>query len=491
MEEKKRELVKGGILDLKGELTGIPLNRKLLVSVAGTLVIYFALCFLPLDAYGDKCARGFAFVCATIWWMITTPVEMSVSALLIAALGVLSGVLEYADVTTMLGSSSFYTMLGMSIVARGIEFTPFGRRIAFWFLYKFGHRPLSMLIVFGVVTACLSAFVSNIAVIILMSSIADGLLRAMGEKPGESRFGRAMMTLVIMASLMGGMALINGSPIGNLQGIAFMNAASGELDLTISYTDWAKISIPVFIITVVPCMLIYVKFSGVRKSELSLPGKEYYRRYLNELGRISGSEVRWILLTLGMILAMLLGMNTALASLLFAALCMLPGIGVSDCREVIKRLPWGVLLCVCLVPLIGTVITNTGVSDWLNVILSPLLGGVGALSLSIVSCVLVFLCMNLMVNCTHGAQALTITLSTTVCIGLGYNPCTVLMPSMFAGAWFWCVGANYIVMMNKGYGWWSMKDTLLPGFASGLFLCIAVPLINYIVCPLWGLSFYL
>lgn len=491
MKEMKPGPVKDSILDIAGEYTGIPLNRRLLISVAGTVVIYLALCLMPMEAYGDKCAQGLAFVCATIWWMITTPAEMSVSALLIATLGVLSGVLAYSDVTAMFGSSSFYTMLGMSIVARGIEFTPFGRRIAYWFLYRFGQRPMSMLIVFGVVTACLSAFVSNIAVIILMSSIADGLLRTMGEKPGESRFGRAMMTMVIMASLMGGMALINGSPIGNLQGIAFMNAASSELDLSISYADWAKISVPVFLITVVPSMLIYARLSGFRSSALELPGKDYFKGYLDSLGRIGGSEIRWLLLTAGMIACMLSGMNTALASLLFAALCMLPGIGISDCREVIKRLPWGVLLCVCMVPLIGTVITGTGVSDWLNDLLSPLLGGMGVLPLSMASCALVFLCMNLMVNCTHGAQALTITLSTTVCIGLGYNPCTVLMPAMFAGAWFWCIGANYIVMMNKGYGWWELRDTLLPGFATGAFLCIAVPLINYLLCPLWGLSFYI
>ena len=159
MKEMKPGPVKDSILDIAGEYTGIPLNRRLLISVAGTVVIYLALCLMPMEAYGDKCAQGLAFVCATIWWMITTPAEMSVSALLIATLGVLSGVLAYSDVTAMLGSSSFYTMLGMSIVARGIEFTPFGRRIAYWFLYRFGQRPMAMLIVFGVVTACLSAFV--------------------------------------------------------------------------------------------------------------------------------------------------------------------------------------------------------------------------------------------------------------------------------------------------------------------------------------------
>jgi hypothetical protein len=50
---------------------------------------------------------------------------------------------------------------------------------------------------------------------------------------------------------------------------------------------------------------------------------------------------------------------------------------------------------------------------------------------------------------------------------------------MISASWFWCIGANFLMMLNKGYGWWDFKDMLLPGFVTGFFLCIACPVINY------------
>lgn len=492
MEENNIKAIdKDRVIDTTGLSTGIPINKKLLFSVAGTVIIYIALNFAPLSAYGDNCAKALAFACATIFWMITTPCEMAVSAFLIAALGTMAGVITWSDVKNRLGSSAFYPMMGMSVVAMGIRFTPFGQRLAYWLLYRFGQKPVRMVVIIGVMTAFLSAFVSNIATIILVSGICNELLLTMGEKPGESKLGKTLMLTIIMASMVGGMGLVNGAPTGNLQGIALMNTASGKLNLTITYVDWAKISVPTLLITIVPCLLIYVFVFGVKNKYFEVPPPSYYKEYLDNMGKMGGSEYRWIIITTGMVTAMLAGMNTAQAALLFAALCMLPGIGVFNSKDVLKTLPWGVLIAVCLCPLIGTIITQNGVSDLLNAVIKPLFGQMGPLAFSILSTLMLFLAMNLMVNADYGAQALVVTFTTTLCIGLGYDPRTVLLPVMFAGGWMWAIGANYIVVMNKGYGWWEMKDPTLPGFVAGFFLCIAVPVINYILTPLWGLSLYL
>lgn len=479
------------LIDTTGLRTGVPFNLKLLFSVAGTIIIYIALNFVTLSAYGDNCAKALAFACATIFWMITTPCEMAVSAFLIAALGTMAGVITWSDVKNRLGSSAFYTVLGMAVVAMGIRFTPFGQRLAYWLLYRFGQKPVRLVVIIGFMTAIISAFVSHLAVLILVSGICHKLLLTMGEKPGESKLGKTLMLTITMASNVGGMGLINGAPTGNLQGIALMNAASGNLNLMVTYVNWAKISVPTLLITIVPCLLIYVFVCGLKNRDLEMPPPAYYKEYLDNIGKMGGSEYRWLIITIGMVTAMLTGMNTAQAALLFAALCMLPGVGVSNCKDVLTVLPWGVLMCVCMCPLIGTIITNNGVSDLLNAVITPLFGQMGPLAFSILSTMVFFLAMNLMVNADYGVQALVVTLTTTLCIGLGYDPRTVLLPVMLASGWMWAIGANYIVMMNKEYGWWEMKDPALPGFVTGFFLCIAVPVINYILTPLWGLSFYL
>ena len=167
------------------------------------------------------------------------------------------------------------------------------------------------------------------------------------------------------------------------------------------------------------------------------------------------------------------------------------GIGLKDCKTQLKALPIGVLFCVTAVPMLGKVITDNGVDTWLGTIFSPLLGNMGPLGFSIVSTYILFLCMILLVNATHGAHALAVSICTPICISLGYNPCTVLQPMMFCGGWFWCISANYLMYMNFGYGWYKMKDSPLPGFIFGTLCCIVVPIINYLLTPLWGLSLYL
>ncbi len=479
------------LFDLSGEHSGGAMTRRMLIAVVGTVALYLIFSSLDLSAYGPNCARAVGFVIATIFWMIVSPMEMMVAALLIMTMGIFLKVFSISDVQSRLGASALYSLLGMMIVANSVSQTKFGERISYWVLYKFGQKPVSMVMLVGLVSIIMSAFVSNIATIVLLSSICNVLLLAMGEKPGESRLGKALMSIIPMGAMFGGCALITGAPTGALNGIAYMNTASGDLNLTVSYANWAKLGVPTVLICMVPMVLIYVLCFRIRNKDFVCPPPSYFKEHLDGMGRIGGSEIRWIVIVVLMVATMLSGMNTSVSALLFACISMLPGIGVTDCKRAIKSVPWGILICVCLCPLIGVAITNNGVSDLLADLIRPLIGNIGPLAFSIMSTTALFLAMNLMVNATHGAQALVISLFVPVCIALGYNPATCMLPTLLGGGWFWAIGANYIVMMNKGYGWWEMKDPILPGFLAGAFVCIVVPLLNYVLLPVWGMSYYL
>ena len=53
------------------------------------------------------------------------------------------------------------------------------------------------------------------------------------------------------------------------------------------------------------------------------------------------------------------------------------------------------------------------------------------------------------------------------------------------------MGANTMVLLNKGYGYWEMKDTVLPGFLSIILISIVYPLVTCVVAPIIGLSLYM
>lgn len=476
------------LLDVEGNQTGVKFGTKTILSFIIPIIIYFLLSMLPLQAYGELTAKGLAFVAAMIVFMIMSPLDPAIGGMLLITIGPLLGVCTWADVKAACGSSSFYPMLGMTIVALGCEFTPFGKRVAYWFLYKFGQKPVAMLIAVGVVSALLSAFVSNTAVIVLLSAIVNTMLLTMGEKPGESRLGKAAMLIVLMGAEYGGMALINGSPGSNNLCIGTMMSAAEGYDISLTYTQWARVGFPIFLLTIVPMCLIYIFYFKIRKKDFTMLPKSYYKQKSEELGKMSGAEWRWVIITVAMIVSMLLGMDSNLAAMLFAAISLLPVIGVNPFKECLSKVPWAVLIGICTLPIIGTILQSTGVSAWIQDAVAPLLSGLSPLGLSVALALVMFLLVNILVNAFVGVWVSMVSLGTILSISMGYNPVVVVFPCLLTASFMWCMGTNAVSLLNKGYDWWDMKDPIIPGFISGIIASILIPLMSYGLNLLYGVS---
>ncbi len=484
---------KNSLVDLGGKYSGGPLmNKRMIIGIVGAVAIFLILSQLNLTAYGENCAKALGFIFAIIFWMVVCPLDMTVAALIIAVVGSSLGLFAWSDLTTQLGKSQFFTLFGMLLVSNSLSFTPFAERFSYWAIKKFGKKPLQLFLIIGIMGSFISWFMSNIGVSLLVAGICNTLLLAMGEKPGESSFGRGMMLMVNMTVYFGGCVLIGGSPNGNLGGIGYMQTAAGDaVEVAVSYGRWALTGIPSWLILIVPMILVYAKYFKVDKAQVEVLPEEYYDEKLRELGPISGSEIRWIIIVLGLVVSLLSGMSAAKASMMWGLIGMLPGIGLKDCKSQLKKLPIGVLMCVAVLPMLGTIITTHGVADLIGDIFKPLIGNLGPLPFSILCTCIMFLLMNLLVNATHGAHVLAMNIAVPIALAMGYNPVVVLMPMLLCGGWFWCVSANYLMMMTNGYGWWDMKDSLVPGFITGFMCVLVVPIVNYVVCLLGGISFYL
>ena len=277
---------KDTLLDFSGKLTGSANVKSLGISLAVSLAIYFVISLIdPIASYGPLASKALGFFIAVVFFMITGGVPLAPIAILVATLGTMIGFWEWGTVGEKLGSSQLYNMMGMLIVASGCEFTPFGRRVGYLILKQFGQKPVRMLLFIGISAAALSSVISNVAIIILYSSIINSLLLAMDQKPGESHFGKAIMCVIPMCACVGGMALFCGSPTGNAAALSFMTNAIGDETLGATFTQWASISVPTFIVGIVPCLLIYVAYFRVNNESCKCLPEEHYVMLLKELGR--------------------------------------------------------------------------------------------------------------------------------------------------------------------------------------------------------------
>lgn len=479
-----------GLIDISGLRTGVPISKRLVLSTLGA-VLLFALCaFLPLDGYGHGTSSALGFFAAFIFLIIFSPTNIAVESILIAVCGIMLGFWDWEQVGASFGSSSFLTITGMIIVSMGCEFTPFGRRVAYTMLRQFGNHPAKVVVAIAVVSACLSSFVSNVAVIIMMSGICAEVLEAMGEKPGSSRIGRAMMLIIPTAAIVGGVVLINGSPTGNTMAIQFLSTSTdGAFNVT--YSQWALCGVSCFLVTIVPICFVYLYCFKINSKNVAMPDVSYYDAPMKELGKIGGSEIRWIITVIAMVLCMLAGMPTGMASLLFAAVSMLPGIGTVPADKAIKKLPIQAMIAAGLMPLLSQLFSNTGLGELITDVVSPLVVNAGPLGLSIISALIMGVLVNLFVNAGLAVSALVIGMISPVCVELGYNPIVVMMPTLFIASFFFVFGSNNIMLLNMGYGYWNMKDPILPGTLSVLICAVLFPVVCCAVCPLFGLPLHI
>ena len=483
--------MKDGVFDFTGKNTGIAFNKKLCISLVVSIAIYFLFALLnPLAAYGEMASKGLGFLIAAVFFMVTSSVPLAIIAMLVATLGVMIGLFNWSTVSSRLGSSNFYQAFGMMVVAMGCEFTPFGRRLGYWILRKYGNRPIRLILVISATCALLSCFLANAPTIILMSSIVHSMLIAMGEEPGKSKLGKVLMLVVTMAVMVGGAGLMCGSPIGISSCLSYMNESLGA-DFSPTFIQWAAVCLPTLIICILPMTYVYIVCFKVKNSDFKVLESSYYDGKLAELGPMGGAEWRWLLILFGMILSLLLGMKTAYAAILFAAISLFPGIGVSDSKQVFKKIPWNPLIAICMLPLMSTIVSDSGIKDWLGTILTPIMGNVSPLGFALICSFSMSILMTVLVNSMQAAMALVMTVAAPICVSLGYNPTLILLPAAMGASYMWVLGANQYVMMNKEYGWWEMRDTIIPGVIS---ICIPTMISCFVALllgPLFGMPIYL
>lgn len=218
-------------------------QKKTLIMPVVIAAVMVTCSRLPLAAYGEKTGLALGVFISLILCYLVQPWDMVLSTLMVPVAGYFLGFWDWSVIQTSTGTSSFVSMFALSVVSAGAATTPLGRRIALIFLRKFHDKPLRMVFAVSIVSAALSAFISNTAVIIMMSGIVNGLLITMGEKPGESKIGRVMMVLIVTASYVGGMALINGCSASALLGIGMLESAT-DGQFTITYRQFAAIGVP-------------------------------------------------------------------------------------------------------------------------------------------------------------------------------------------------------------------------------------------------------
>ncbi|QIT55324.1 DASS family sodium-coupled anion symporter [Aquisalimonas sp. 2447] len=388
--------------------------------VAPVVAVVLMLLGPPEGLDGDAWTVAVLTLFMATWW-ITEVVPIPVTALLPIVVLPVAGVGTPADVTTPYANPLVFLFLGGFVIALAIQQWGLHRRMALLLLHYCGQRPDHVVGGFIAGSAGLSMWVSNTATAAMMLPIGLSVLAVMDTTRGEHdamsqhRFSLALLLGIAFGANVGGMATLIGTPPNAILA-GFMSDTYG---VQIGFGQWMAVGMPVSLVLLLACWWALTRWAFPLDRRPAEGISAIIRDRRAELGPISGSERRVLLVFLGTALAWvfrpLLETVTAasisdagIAITAAVALFLLPAAGprraaLLDWKST-RELPWGVIILIGGGLSLGTAIEASG----LAAAVAEQLTALGALPLVVVVTAVVGLTILLSHVASNTATAATL-----------------------------------------------------------------------------------
>lgn len=261
-------------------------TKRIIYLVLGPVLLVVSILALS-GTFGTAGAQAIGTSLWMIFWWITRPVHISITALIPAIANAFLNMIPMADVISNYSSESIVLVFASGLIIMPWAAIGLDRRIALKVLSIVGPSMKSQTIVWLFATTIFSTVLPNIAVVTLFCPIAVAMLKAAGEHNiEESKAALPIMLAIAWGVSIGG----GGTPIGGAMNQVSISALQEYTGKEFMYSDW--------LIRVLPYTLIatLVLYLGMRllpmcKQVKSLEGtKEFFRDSYAELGPMKGIE---------------------------------------------------------------------------------------------------------------------------------------------------------------------------------------------------------
>jgi len=453
-------------------------------------------------------------VLMVIWWL-TEAIPLPATALLPAVVLPLFHVtgfhqgeeIDFTARTVLVNYSNpiIFLFLGGFLLAGAMQKWKLDRRFTLWFLTRgeIANDTRSILLGVMIVTAFLSMWISNTATAAMMLPLGLGILTTLNTRPGESRYGTALMLGIAWSASIGGVGTIIGTPPNGIAlGILNSTFAGDPNYHSISFLEWMGIGVP-YVILFIPLawwILILLNRPEVTRIE---SGKARMMEQRQSLGPLSTGEKR----TIGVfLLAVFLWVTNpfwdyALPSFLSAKLewideysigltvglllFLVPvnfrgGTFILDWHDA-RHVDWGTLLLFGGGIALSEAMFKTGFASW---IATSFVGGLGAPS-TLIMLVAVILLVDFLTEVTSNTAVTSMMVPVVISIALrtGENPVTLAVGTALAASMAFMLPVatppNAIVYSS---GFVTIRDMIRSGF----FLDIAGWLFTLFVIAVFG-----
>ncbi len=342
------------------------------INLALGFVIFIAfLLLLPKDIFLFEARVALATLILMIYWWITRPVHIAVTALLPIIANSLFAVVPMANVLSNYASQIVVLLLGANILTLTWKTTGLDRRIALKSLGVIGTSIKKQLIVWFLLSVLLSAVLPNAVVAAALCPIAYAMVAYLGDDGAKhKKILNMILLMIVWGAGLGGF----GTPLGgamNLVAITHIESFTGQ---EFMFIKWTLLMLP-YLALLSLAIVIYIIFS---KQEIkTLPGShDYFINSYKEMGRTTKSQkIAFILFLIPVVLSFARPFYSAylpefkpfFAFLLFGFIALLvngeKGERLITFTYAQKHINWGLMILFSGGLAIGNVLIATGVLE--------------------------------------------------------------------------------------------------------------------------------
>ncbi|NVH75234.1 DASS family sodium-coupled anion symporter [Paraburkholderia sp. JPY432] len=455
---------------------------KYLVPVAVGLVLWF----LPAPAgLQPKAWHMFAVFVATIAGIMTAPLPMSVVAIIGSTIGVLVGVLTFADVTRSTGTDLVWLVMLAFFISRGVIKTGLGRRIALLFMRLLGKRTTGL--GYGLVLTELVISPAMPSITARAGGVMLPITRAISEVLGshaddpESRakVGRYLILCAFHANI-----ITAGMFITAMAGNPLAVKLAADQGVSISWLDWAlAASIPgLLCLAVIPIAMLWIAPPHVRRTP---DATDLAQRELATMGSISVKEIIMACIFVGLLVLWVFGDDLGIGATLAAAIgvSLLFVSGVLTWQDALnEKSAWDTMIWIGLLIMLASKLNEYGMVAWFGKEFGQHLAGFPMLAVYMLVAVIYVYIHYFFASATAHISAL-FPLSMALMVAAGVPPFVAAVSLGILSNVNGCLTQYGIgsgpVMFGAGYvtqgEWWK------AGFLMSLFYMVAW----LVVGPLW------
>lgn len=311
--------------------------------------------FIEDNGWDDFTRANYAmlaiFIAAIILW-ITESIPNYLTALLVILGLVLTEVTTQKVAFATLGHPVMWLNILSFVLASMLVKTRVAKRLALWFVLKFGHSASGVFFSFLLINVILSAFISATTVkAAILLPIFMVVAAVYGASQGNrNNFGRNIVLQNLFQVNIGASGFLTGSG-ANLLAAALIGGAMGLESGSIGYTDWFAAAFPLSILLLVIGWWIGVKVIFPIPKEQRRPqiegGLVRLREELDSMGKMTTEEYKSIAIFVGVLgmwatTDVLHSIDATTVAFIGAVVALLPGVGVVKWNDV--DIPWHLML---------------------------------------------------------------------------------------------------------------------------------------------------